>query len=161
MTLTGVNNMVVSREITNWLPEYPPSLDAAKELPEPEVVDVSCTHEIRFEDAVNVQHLQPESVDLVVTSPPYWSIKDYGRPGQLGFGDDLDVYIDKLAIILGYCIRALKPKSRLCVNIGDQFLRASTPPKKVYEIVPLHAYLINRLLVEWKDDLVYQGSIFW
>ena len=37
------------------------------------------------------------SVDLVVTSPPYWLLKDYGSPGQIGFGQSLHEYLRDLA----------------------------------------------------------------
>jgi len=124
-------------------------------------VRVDCLHEIHFQDAVNIKKMRENTVDLVITSPPYWSIKDYGREEQLGFNDTLNEYMRKLREIFGACIRALKPNSKLCINIGDQFLRASTPPKKVYQIIPLHAMLINNLLTAFGDDIVYLGTIYW
>ena len=46
----------------------------------------------------------------------------------------------------------------LCINIGDQFLKA-IKNKRVYQIVPLHSILINDILREFKTEMVYLGSI--
>ena len=52
-------------------------------------------HQIHFQDAINIEKLPPNSIDLVITSPPYWKIKDYGNEDQLGFHDSLEEYMDK------------------------------------------------------------------
>ena len=57
--------------------------------------------------------------------------------------------------------KKVKPGSKLCINIGDEFLQATTPPKKVYQIIPLHAMIINDILENDPDDVVYLGSINW
>ncbi|KKK45615.1 hypothetical protein LCGC14_3165200, partial [marine sediment metagenome] len=49
---------------------------------------------------------------------------------------------------------------KLCINIGDQFLRA-IKNKRVYQIVPLHSLLINDILRDFRDEVVYLGSINW
>jgi len=122
---------------------------------------IHCNHRIYFQDAANISKLPLDSVDLVITSPPYWKIKDYGNIDQIGFHDSLDEYMKKLTTIFTYCVKAMKPNSKLCINIGDQFLKANTPPKKVYQIIPLHALLINSLITEMDEDIVYLGSIQW
>ncbi len=96
------------------------------------------------------------SVDLVVTSPPYWHIKDYGVPGQVGHGQTLHDYLKDLYRVWGECFRALRPGGRLCINIGDQFARAAVYGR--YKIIPLHAEFIAQC-----EDIGFDfmGSIIW
>ena len=117
-------------------------------------------HRIYFQDAINLKKLNEKSVHLVVTSPPYWKIKDYGNKEQIGYNDSLNEYFNKLNRIWRECLRVLHPGCKLCINIGDQFLRA-IKNKRVYQIVPLHSLLINDILREFRDEVVYLGSINW
>jgi DNA modification methylase len=96
------------------------------------------------------------SVDLVVTSPPYWQIKDYGTPGQIGWGQTLHEYLYDLTRVWAECARVLKPGRRLCVNIGDQFARALIYGR--YKIIPLHAEVIAQAQAVGLD---YLGAIIW
>lgn len=107
-----------------------------------------------------MRRVEKESVHLVVTSPPYWSIKDYGNENQIGFRDTLPDYYKRLNKVWKQCIRVLKPSCRLCINIGDQYLRAQkggTP----YHIQPLHAFLVNTIMTTFEKDVFYLGSIIW
>ena len=117
-------------------------------------------HKIYFQDAINIRKLKEKSVHLVVTSPPYWKIKDYGNKEQIGYNDSLNEYFIKLNRIWEECIRVLHPGCKLCINIGDQFLRA-IKNKRVYQIIPLHSYLVNQILIEFENKVVYLGSINW
>ena len=83
------------------------------------------THTIILSDARAMPELDDESVHLVVTSPPYWQLKDYGVRDQIGFDDTYRDYIDNLNLVWEECARVLHPGCRLCVNIGDQFARAA------------------------------------
>ena len=47
-------------------------------------------------DARDLSFLVNESIHLVVTSPPYWNIKDYGNPNQIGYRDDMEEYFNIL-----------------------------------------------------------------
>jgi site-specific DNA-methyltransferase (adenine-specific) len=106
-----------------------------------------------------MRQVKRNSVHLVVTSPPYWNIKNYGSPLQIGYGDRLTTYIKKLRDVWGECVRVLKPGCRLCINIGDQYIRADgrTP----YQIVPLHAYIVNDIMSKFRKRVIYLGSIIW
>ena len=106
-----------------------------------------------------MEEIEDNKIHLVVTSPPYWNIKDYGNPNQIGYRDDLNEYFKKLGQVWSECIRVLKPGCRLCINIGDQYLRATD--EKPYQIVPLHAYLVNNLMVNHSEEILYLGSIIW
>jgi DNA modification methylase len=96
------------------------------------------------------------SVDLVVTSPPYWHIKDYGISGQIGYGQSLHDYLRDLYRVWGECLRVLRPGGRLCVNVGDQFARATVYGR--YKIIPLHAEIIGQ-----GEELGFDfmGAIIW
>jgi modification methylase len=96
------------------------------------------------------------SVDLVVTSPPYWQIKDYGIPGQIGYGQSLHAYLKDLYRVWRECFRVLRPGARLCVNIGDQFARAAVYGR--YKVIPLHAEFISQCEALGFDFL---GAIIW
>lgn len=116
-------------------------------------------HRIYFNDSQNMKEVKDEEVHLVITSPPYWNIKDYGNPKQIGYRDDLDEYYKKLGNVWSECIRALKPGCRLCINIGDQYVTGTKQTS--YHIIPLHAYLINNIMLNHKEQVVYLGSIIW
>ncbi len=53
------------------------------------------------------------AVHLVVTSPPYWQLKDYGYSGQIGFDDSYETYINNLNLVWSECHRVLAPGCRL------------------------------------------------
>ncbi|MBM4400052.1 MAG: site-specific DNA-methyltransferase, partial [Candidatus Cloacimonetes bacterium] len=61
-----------------------------------------------------------ESVHLIITSPPYWQLKDYGNDNQIGFNSSYEEYINQLNLVWYECNRVLHNGCRLCINIGDQ-----------------------------------------
>jgi len=81
------------------------------------------SHVVVVGDSRRMAEVPDHSVHLVVTSPPYWQLKDYGHPGQIGFDDSYEQYINNLNLVWNECYRALHPGCRLCVNVGDQFAR--------------------------------------
>ncbi len=107
-------------------------------------------------DSRNMIELADESVDLVVTSPPYWHLKDYGVTGQIGYGQTLHEYLLDLSRVWRECFRVLKPGRRLCINIGDQFARGIVYGR--YKVIPLHAEVIAQCEAIGFD---YMGAIIW
>ena len=107
-------------------------------------------------DSRHMEECAIASVDLVVTSPPYWQIKDYDSPGQIGHGQTLHAYLADLASVWSECARVLRPGARLCVNIGDQFASATLHCR--YRVIPLHAEAIGQCVSLGLD---YMGSIIW
>ncbi len=100
--------------------------------------------------------VEAAAIDLVVTSPPYWHIKDYGVPGQLGYGQSLHEYLKDLYHTWRECFRVIREGGRLCINIGDQFARAAVYGR--YKVIPLHAEFINQCEHIGFDFL---GAIIW
>ena len=81
-------------------------------------------HKILIGDSRRIDLIKDKSVHLVITSPPYWQLKDYGNGGQIGFDNSYEDYINNLNLVWNECYRVLANGSRLCINIGDQFARS-------------------------------------
>lgn len=107
-------------------------------------------------DSRVMPELADGSIDLVVTSPPYWHLKDYGVPGQLGYGQSLHEYLRDLYRVWAETFRVLRPGRRLCINIGDQFARSVVYGR--YKVIPLHAEVIAQCEQIGFD---YLGAIIW
>jgi site-specific DNA-methyltransferase (cytosine-N4-specific) len=63
--------------------------------------------------------LRDETVQCVVTSPPYWGLRDYGVPGQLGLEDSLEEYLSNMIDVFREVRRVLRPDGTLWLNLGD------------------------------------------
>jgi DNA modification methylase len=111
---------------------------------------------IMIGDSRKMFEIEDESVDLIITSPPYWHIKDYGVPGQIGYGQDLHQYLKDIYYVWMECFRVLRKGGRFCLNIGDQFARSVIYGR--YKIIPIHAEFI--LQCE-KIGFDFMGSIIW
>ena len=73
-------------------------------------------------DAVHaLQRMPSNSVRCVVTSPPYWGLRDYGYDGQIGLEETLPQFINHLVAVFSEVKRVLKPDGTLWLNIGDGF----------------------------------------
>jgi len=65
-----------------------------------------------------------ESIDMCMTSPPYWNLRDYGVEGQLGLEKTFSKYIENLCQIFDGVKRVLKPEGSCWVNLGDSYAGA-------------------------------------
>jgi site-specific DNA-methyltransferase (adenine-specific) len=65
--------------------------------------------------------MDSESIDMCITSPPYWGLRDYGAPGQLGLEPTYQEYIEKLLAIFEEVKRVLKDTGTCWVNLGDTY----------------------------------------
>lgn len=64
-----------------------------------------------------LKEIRDNSIDLIVTSPPYWSAKDYNIPDQIGFRQSYENYLSDLNVVWKECERVLCPNGKICVNI--------------------------------------------
>jgi len=71
-----------------------------------------------------------DSVDMLLTSPPYWRKKDYGHNGQIGLELKFEDYLDRLAVVFAEVHRCLKPTGTIWVNIGDTYATHASSSKK-------------------------------
>lgn len=79
--------------------------------------------QILIGDALAVLRTMPEaSVDCVVTSPPYWGLRDYGHAGQLGLEDSPVAFVGSLLEVFREVRRVLKPAGTLWLNLGDSYM---------------------------------------
>jgi DNA modification methylase len=78
--------------------------------------------DLRLGDAVTVLRTLPaESVHCVVTSPPYWGLRDYGTPGQLGLEATPEEYVAKMVEVFREVKRVLRKDGTLWLNMGDSY----------------------------------------
>ena len=113
-------------------------------------------HKIITGDARNMKELSDESVHLIVTSPPYWQLKDYGSDDQIGFNDTYENYINQMNLVWTECHRVLHKGCRLCINIGEQFARSVYYGR--YKIISIHTEIIKFCEIMGFD---YMGAIIW
>ncbi len=105
---------------------------------DPELLRTS--HRLLLGDARSMPEVGNVSIHLVVTSPPYWTLKDYeGSAGeaQLGHMADYDQFQKELALVWKRCYDSLVPGGRLCIVVGDVCLRRRDAGRHL--VVPLHA----------------------
>lgn len=114
------------------------------------------SHKIVIGDSRNMDLIQNNSVQLVITSPPYWQLKDYGNNNQIGFDDSYEDYINNLNLVWNECFRVLENGCRLCINIGDQFARSVYYGR--YKIIPIRTEIIKFCETIGFD---YMGAIIW
>jgi site-specific DNA-methyltransferase (adenine-specific) len=113
-------------------------------------------HKIIIGDSRQMSELQDNSVHLIITSPPYWQLKDYGSDNQIGFNDSYENYINNLNLVWQECYRTLHNGCRLCINIGDQFARAVYYGR--YKVIPIREEIIKFCENVGFD---YMGAIIW
>jgi DNA modification methylase len=100
--------------------------------------DIPTTHDLRLADARSIE-LAPDSIHLVVTSPPYWTLKEYrDADGQLGHVEKYEDFLSELDRVWESCCRALVPGGRLIVIVGDVCLSRRKNNGR-HTVVPLHA----------------------
>lgn len=99
-------------------------------------------------------------IHLTVTSPPYFSIKDYGVDGQIGYGQEYTDFMASLLDVLYRCAFLTVPGGRICVNIGEQYL--STKDHGRHRIAPTPQSIVEAMHSEYGvGDMDYMGSIIW
>ena len=113
-------------------------------------------HKIILGDSRRLGLMNDASVHLIITSPPYWQLKDYGSENQIGYHDSYEGYINNLNLVWKECFRVLHSGCRLCVNIGDQFARSVYYGR--YKVIPIRTE-ITRFCETIGFD--YMGAIIW
>lgn len=113
-------------------------------------------HKIIIGDSRKMKEVKDASVHLIVTSPPYWQLKDYGSSDQIGFNHSYEEYINNLNLVWNECYRIIENGCRLCVNIGDQFARSVYYGR--YKVIPIRTEIIKFCETIGFD---YMGAVIW
>jgi site-specific DNA-methyltransferase (adenine-specific) len=105
-----------------------------------------------------LRDLPPDSVDCVVTSPPYYLLRDYGITGQLGLEPTVTDWVGKLRSVTVEVARVLKPRGSVWLDLGDSFSRAPKygAPAKGLLLAP------ERLLIALAaDGWIIRAKVIW
>lgn len=96
------------------------------------------SHRLHLGDARDLSWLPDESVHLVVTSPPYWTLKEYAKnDSQLGHIEHYEEFLDELDKVWRECARVVVPGGRICCVVGDVCISRKTGGR--HYVMPLHA----------------------
>lgn len=139
------------------IPAIARDVDAAARI-EHLLREIPTTHKITLGDSREVvAELPRESVHLAITSPPYWTLKEYAdHPEQLGHVNDYEEFLDAIDIVWEGVWRALVPGGRLIIVVGDVCLSRRKFGRHV--VVPLHASIQERCRIMGFDNL---SPIIW
>jgi DNA modification methylase len=107
---------------------------------------------------VRLRQLPTASVDCCVTSPPYYALRDYAVPGQIGLEASVDDWVADLGTVMSEVARVVKPAGSLWLNLGDSFskhTRFGAPPKSML------AAPERVLLALMRDGWIVRGKVIW
>lgn len=148
-----------STELRSAIPELARDKGRMGEV-EAAVQGLPTEHELYQGDARDLSMLDPESVELVVTSPPYFNLKDYengtGGEDQLGDINDYEGFNEQIDQVWRQCYEKLIPGGRLCVVVGD-VLRSRSEHGR-HRVLPLHATIQEHCIDIGFDNL---APIIW
>lgn len=128
-------------EITNHQTDLPriakdPKLVAAIEA---SLEQLPSQHNLHRADAREIDFIPAESVHLIVTSPPYWTLKEYNSgEGQMGYIEDYETFVSELDRVWAASYEALVPGGRLICVVGDVCL-SRRKNNGEHVVMPLHA----------------------
>ena len=110
-------------------------------------------------DAIErLRELPDDSIDCSVTSPPYYALRDYFVPGQIGLEPSVDDWVNDLVAVMAEVERVLKPAGSLWLNLGDSFskhLKFGAPPKSML------AAPERLLLALMNDGWIVRSKVIW
>lgn len=120
------------------IPEIAKSEKTLKQI-EDSIQRIPTTHTFIRGDSRNEKHLTPNSIHLVITSPPYWTLKRYkDSDGQLGHVRSYEGFLQEIDKVWKNCYDALVPGGRLICVVGDVCL-SRRKNNGEHTVVPLHA----------------------
>jgi len=126
-------------------------------LIEQAILQVPTTHDLYRKDS-RAMRLAPASVQLVLTSPPYWTLKEYNRSeGQLGYVENYGEFLSELDTVWRQCFDALVPGGRLICVVGDVCLSRRKNGGR-HTVVPLHSSIQEHCRALGFDNL---APIIW
>jgi DNA modification methylase len=120
--------------------------------------ELPTAHRLVQHDARDLGFLPDQSIHLVVTSPPYWTLKKYRyHERQLGDVEDYETFLAELDKVWRHCYRVLVPGGRLVCVVGDVCLSRRKNNGR-HTVVPLHASIQEHCRTIGYDNL---APIIW
>ena len=98
------------------------TIDDNKDTPNKPSIITTDRFTIYNKSSAEMTELEDKSVDMVMTSPPYYSLRNYGKDGQIGLEDSIEDYISNLMLIFDESYRVLKDDGACWVVIGDSYI---------------------------------------
>lgn len=144
------------RELDKLIPSIAKDRDELERI-RAEVGERKTVHSILVGDSQDLSAIPNESVHLVLTSPPYWNLKEYNdHQEQLGHIDDYEFFLDKLDAVWRNCFDKLVVGGRMVVVVGDVMQSRKVHGK--HKVIPLHADIQVRCEKIGFDNL---APLFW
>jgi modification methylase len=139
------------------IPGLAKNIEAIRSI-EQAVAKLCTTHKLANADARDLDFIPDRSVHLVLTSPPYWTLKEYNSSAkQLGAISDYDEFLSELDRVWKHCLRVLVPGGRLVCVVGDVCLSRRKNNGR-HTVVPLHASIQEHCRTMGFDNL---APIIW
>ncbi len=171
MRVNAVSHTKSGIDLTEFLPNCLGDLkDTQKAIPriakdrritaiiEQSLSQLPSTHALHLGDGRVMQDVQPESTHLVLTSPPYWTLKQYNKSaGQLGEVEDYEQFLLELDKVWKRCFEVLVPGGRLICVVGDVCLSRRKNGGR-HTVVPLHSSIQEHCRTIGFDNL---APIIW
>jgi len=102
-----------------------------------------------------IKNIPDESIDCVITSPPYYQLRDYGWDGQWGLEKTYQEFLDKLIALMSELKRVLKPTGTMWINLGDSYMNNSS-----YSAAGRQGFGRDKIGMIYKsDDRIQQKSL--
>ena len=126
------------------------SADAVKKVPRGQIL---------IGDARERLHQLPDSsVDMVLTSPPYFRLRNYQHDNQLGLEAHVDQWVERLAVILSEALRVLVPTGTLWLNLGDTYATHHSQGASRKSLLLAPERLVLRLQ---QDGWILRNKVVW
>lgn len=120
----NVVTTIISDDWHSWRQIRPRGYCRASDHRQPHATPEIPRNRIIVGDAlITLRTLPSESVDCVLTSPPYFLLRNYGVDGQLGSEQHVDTYVDRLVAVADEIARVLKATGTFWLNLGDSYSR--------------------------------------
>jgi DNA modification methylase len=153
---SAISDNPTTHEVDLLVPKLAKNKTVLAEI-EHRVQTVPTHHKLILGDSRKLVGIGDSTVHLIVTSPPYWTLKPYNKiQGQLGNIKGYEHFLDELDRCWRECFRVLVPRGRLVIVVGDVLL--SRRKHERHQAVPLHADIQIRCRRLGFDNL---APLFW
>lgn len=110
-----------------------------------------------FTSSEKMNQIKDGSVDLVFTSPPYWNLKDYGHPGQIG-QEAYDAYLERLNAVWREAYRVTKDNGILVINVGNRRVNKKYIPLAMDIYKTISDWILLDTIIWYKPNALPQPA---